>query len=238
MRKKPSRDSKSLLHHRYFNDWRVFMTIYKVLTFPHVLLKKKSTPVNDLNENVKIFCNNLVETMYAMEGIGLAAPQVGVLKRIIVLDINPYLKNPDLKEWAGNFNYKLNGVSQELSFPLMLVNPEITKSEGEIIFPYDGCLSFPGVSKGGTARLEKIWLTAKNVDGGLVEIECTGILSICIQHELDHLEGILFVERTGKKIDVLDIQEEIKEAENEKEFRKLMKKIKPVDAQKNAPKIF
>lgn len=208
------------------------MTIYKVLKYPHMLLRKKSTPVKAFTPDLTHFTKNMIATMNAHEGIGLAAPQVGILKRILVVDIDAYLQNPEVKEWHGEVKFQLNGSQAPLNFPLILINPEVIKSEGEVDFPFDGCLSFPGVSRGTTKRLKWIELTAKNEIGQTVNIQCNGIMSICLQHEMDHLEGILFIDQLNKKMDGDDVLAEISDYDDDPTARRHLKKLHSVDAQK------
>lgn len=206
------------------------MPVFKVLHYPHVLLRKPSTPVEKFTPGLKQFADAMVETMNAYEGIGLAAPQVGILKRIMVVDVRPYLENPTLKEWHGTYTYSLNGKPTELPSPMILVNPEITSKEQEITFPYDGCLSFPGVDRGQTTRWKKIVLEAKDVSGNAIRIEGDGILSICLQHEMDHLEGVLFIDRVQGNVNENEVVADIEDHENDTSTRRRMKKMKLLDA--------
>jgi peptide deformylase len=206
------------------------MAVYKVLHFPHVLLRKKSSPVERFTSGLKQFTADMVETMYAYEGIGLAAPQVGVLKRIIVVDVRPYLENSALKDWHGTHIYTVDGKAETLPSPLVLINPEITKKDQEINFPFDGCLSFPGVDRGQTSRWKDIVLEARDPDGRAIRIEGDGILSICLQHEMDHLEGVLFIDRAQEKISDAEVVADIEDHENDTATRRRMKKMKLVDA--------
>jgi peptide deformylase len=206
------------------------MAVYKILHYPHVLLRKKSSPVEKFSPGLSKFAADMVETMYAFEGIGLAAPQVGILKRLMVVDIKSYLENESLKDWHGTIVCKVNGTVAPLEFPLVLVNPEIVRSEGEVHFPYDGCLSFPGVTKGDTTRFKFIELKAQTCSGVPISIECDGIMSICLQHELDHLEGVLFIDRLDDKPSNAEIQSDIEEADEEPARRKRLRKLKLHDA--------
>ncbi len=206
------------------------MAVYKVLHFPHMLLRKRSTPVEAFTPGLKQFTADMIETMNAYEGIGLAAPQVGILKRVIVVDVRPYLENETLKEWHGQYEYSVDGSKRELPSPLVLVNPEISKKEEEITFPFDGCLSLPGLDRGQTTRWKNIVLEAQGVEGESIRIECDGILSICLQHELDHLEGVLFIDRVQGKVDPNEVAADIDDFENDPGTRRRMKKLKPVDA--------
>jgi peptide deformylase len=208
------------------------MSVFRVLSFPHVLLRKKSTPIERFTPDLSEFAKSMAETMYAYEGIGLAAPQVGVLKRLIVVDIKSYLENPELKDWHGSIRVTLDGKEAPLAFPLTLVNPVIAKTEGEVEFPFDGCLSLPGVSRGGTKRARKIELKAQTVDQKQLMIECDGILSICLQHELDHLEGVLFIDRLEKHPDEKEVVADIQDAQEDPSTRKRFRKFKLQEAQK------
>lgn len=207
------------------------MTIYRVLKYPHVLLRKKSTEVVNFSSDLAEFIENMVKTMYAFEGIGLAAPQVGVLKNIIVVDVSPFLNNESLKEWEGQTICKIDGTVTPLEFPLKLINPRIVDHGPACSFPFDGCLSLPGLPRGTTERFSHIILEAKTSEGKTVNIETSGILSICLQHEMDHLNGVLFIDRLGKTIEGKRIIAEIEDYENDASERKRIKKLKPQDAQ-------
>lgn len=122
-----------------------------------------------VNSEVRAFIDNMFETMYEAPGIGLAAPQVDRLERIIVIDI-----------------------TEDRSQPLCFINPEIISKEGEEIME-EGCLSVPTIYEK-VVRANKIRLKYLDLDGNPTEMEADGLLSVCIQHEIDHLEGKLFVD--------------------------------------------
>jgi peptide deformylase len=206
------------------------MTVYKILKYPHVLLKKKSTPVEKTTPGLRKFTDNMISTMRAFDGIGLAAPQVGILKRIMVVDISAYFENEELKDWHGSPTQTINGETSPLVFPLILVNPEIVRTEGTVEFPYDGCLSFPGVTRGTSNRHRFIELHATDSEGRSLKIQADGIMSICLQHEMDHLEGVLFVDRIDDDRTEEDILGEIEEFEHDPKERKRIKKLSLVDA--------
>ena len=151
------------------------MAILDILTYPNPELKKISRPVEVVDGNMVELIDNMFETMYAAPGIGLAAPQVGVLKRVIVLDIG---------ERDG-----------EQTASLALVNPEIIASAGETTFE-EGCLSVPEFTAD-VVRYAEVTVKGLNRSGEAVEIEAKGLLAIALQHEIDHLDGILFVDRLG-----------------------------------------
>jgi len=143
-----------------------------ILTYPDPFLSTRSLPVRNVDDTVRELIRDMFETMYAANGIGLAATQVGVGKRVIVVDISP------VEETAG---------------PIALVNPEIVGKEGWTEGA-EGCLSVPGV-EGMVCRFESIVLRGMNEQGEPVTVEASGILARALQHEIDHLDGILFVEK-------------------------------------------
>lgn len=149
------------------------MAILDILEFPDPRLRTKAKPVTKVDDNIRKLTDDMLETMYEAPGIGLAATQVNVHQRIVVID-----------------------VSEEKDQPLVLINPEYEVISGEQDFD-EGCLSVPGYYETVT-RAETIKLKALNRDGDPFEMECEGILSVCIQHELDHLDGKLFVDHISK----------------------------------------
>ncbi|MFI4847316.1 MAG: peptide deformylase [Candidatus Makana argininalis] len=150
------------------------MTILKILHYPDIRLRKIANVVNIVNDNIRNIIDNMLKTMYHFNGIGLAATQVNINKRIIVIDI---IKTNKTK--------------------LILINPEIIKTKG-IINSHEKCLSIPNVS-GVIKRYKKIKLRAKNYQGKYFELYACNLLSICIQHEIDHLIGKLFIDYFNKK---------------------------------------
>jgi peptide deformylase len=206
--------------------------IYKILHYPHVLLRKKSEPVSTWGKDLAPFIEGMVATMYAHQGIGLAAPQVGILKRILVVDIKAYLENPELSAWHGSSTYLVDGKEQPFEWPLRLVNPEITERHEKVNFPFDGCLSLPGVPPSESERDRRVVLKAKTPGGQTVEIRAEGILSICLQHELDHLEGVLFIDRVTAPADEAVVEDIIHAYEEDPITRRSERKLKPIDARK------
>ena len=145
------------------------MAILEILEFPDPRLRTVAKPVENVDEQLRQLIDDMFETMYAAPGIGLAATQVNVHKRLLVLD-----------------------VSQDKDNPLVFINPDIQIIEGEQEFD-EGCLSVPGFYETVT-RAERIRVNALDRDSKPFEMECDGLLSVCIQHEVDHLEGKLFVD--------------------------------------------
>jgi peptide deformylase len=141
-----------------------------ILEFPDPRLRTRAAPVVAVDESVRKLIDDMLETMYAAPGIGLAATQVNVHKRVLVAD-----------------------VSQEQDRPLAFVNPEIIEREGKTEAE-EGCLSVPGIFDKLNARSARVVVRALDRDGKPFEMEAEGLLAVCIQHEMDHLEGKLFVD--------------------------------------------
>ena len=155
------------------------MTIRKILTEPNKVLRKKSLGVENVNKDIQQLMDDMLETLYAAPGIGLAAIQVGVAKRVIVMDIN---RDRD-KEPKKN--------------PMYFVNPEIIwKSEDKFTYE-EGCLSVPN-QFAEIDRPKQCHVKYLDYNGQPQELKADGLLSICIQHEIDHLEGILFIDYLSK----------------------------------------
>lgn len=145
------------------------MAVLNVLIYPEENLAKVCDPVEKVDEALNRFIDDMFETMYEHEGIGLAAPQVDVLKRVITIDIEGDKTNQ-----------------------IVLINPEILASSGETGIE-EGCLSIPGC-RALVPRKEKLSVKALNRQGEEFTLEADGLLAICIQHEIDHLNGVLFVD--------------------------------------------
>ena len=145
------------------------MAILNILNYPDPRLHKIAALVAEITDKHKKLIKDMAETMYAAPGIGLAATQVDFHERIIVIDI-----------------------SEEKNNLLVLINPEITKKSGEQVCE-EGCLSVPGIYEKVT-RAEKIRFKALDINGNIFEREADGLLAVCVQHEMDHLVGKVFVE--------------------------------------------
>jgi peptide deformylase len=152
------------------------MTLRQILTEPNEILRKKSLPVDNVDKDLQILMDDMLETMYAAPGIGLAAIQVGIPKRIIVLDI-------EQKEGQKK--------------PLFLINPEIIQKSKNLSTYEEGCLSVPG-QFAEIDRPDKCHIKYLDYYGEKKEINAEGMLATCIQHEIDHLEGILFIDYLSK----------------------------------------
>ena len=150
------------------------MTLLPVHTFPDPILKQIAKPIGVFNEELEKLAENMLNTMYASEGIGLAANQVGILKRIVVVDV-----------FSGNED-------QSTRDPHVFVNPDIIRKTGEVVTE-EGCLSVTDF-KAEVKRAQQIVLNYQDVEGYPHQLETDGLTAICIQHELDHLNGILFID--------------------------------------------
>jgi len=148
------------------------MSDIKIYTYPDPVLKKNAEPVENIDEGLQEIIDQMLETMYAAPGIGLAANQVGVLKRVIVFDGSP---------------------REEGSNPRVLINPEIVVAEGSIKWD-EACLSVPDYTAE-VSRKSNIRVKGLDRDGNPLELEAKDLLAVCLQHEIDHLDGILFIDR-------------------------------------------
>jgi peptide deformylase len=149
------------------------MALLPILRYPDPRLHKRAARVERVDETVRKLVADMAETMYEAPGIGLAATQVDVHKRVIVID-----------------------VSEDKSDLVVLINPEILECSGEQVCE-EGCLSVPGVYEK-VSRGERVRVSARDRQGELFEMEAEGLLAVCIQHEIDHLEGKVFVERLSR----------------------------------------
>ena len=148
------------------------MSILPVIIAPDSRLKVTCPPVDDVDADVRRLIDDMLETMYRVPGIGLAAPQVGVHKRVIVVDATGKDEDPS---------------------PIKLANPELVWASNELGTYEEGCLSLPE-HYAEVTRPDKVRVRYLDYDGGIREIEAEGVLATCIQHEMDHLDGILFVD--------------------------------------------
>jgi peptide deformylase len=143
------------------------MAIRTIVKHPDPILREKSAVVTKFNANLHKLLDDMADTMYDADGVGLAAPQVGVLKRVIVMDCGDGL--------------------------IEMVNPEIIDSKGEQFDYPEGCLSIPGL-RGDVRRHKWLKLRAQDRNGNFFEMEADDLLSRCAQHEIDHLNGVLFID--------------------------------------------
>jgi len=172
------------------------MALLDILHHPDPRLRKKAAPVAAVDDTIRQLSDDMLETMYSARGIGLAATQVNVQQRVVVIDL-----------------------SEDNNQPLVLINPEILHKEGSIEYE-EGCLSVPEYYEKVT-RAERIRFAALNRAGERYEMDADGLLAVCVQHELDHLEGKLFVDylsalkqqRVRKKLEKMARQQPTPRAE-------------------------
>lgn len=153
------------------------MPILKILQYPDPVLKERSDEVGAIDDSVNSSIVDLIDTLKAGPGVGLAAPQLGILKRIIVVDVTPR----DVTTKAPGHGL------------LVIVNPFIVSARGEK-FVREGCLSVPEYTAN-IRRAEEVKVKGLDREGNPLEIEATGFEAVCLQHEIDHLDGILFIDR-------------------------------------------
>ena len=173
------------------------MTIRKIIIEPDIILRKKSLALEKVDDDLRELMDDMLETMYAAPGIGLAGVQIGILKRLIVIDVSK---------------------DNEKKSPLFLINPEIiSKSRNTSIYE-EGCLSLPGyfaeIERPAECQIEYI-----DYHGKKKEMKASGLLATCIQHEVDHLNGILFIDYLSKLKKDMIIKKLIK---NKKELNKIV----------------
>jgi peptide deformylase len=146
--------------------------ILKIVKYPEAVLSRPGEPVTEFNDELRKLVADMFETTYASQGIGLAAPQVGVSKRLTVIDLS---------------------VGKEPKDKLVLINPEIISSEGKL-YEEEGCLSFPEIREK-VVRAAKVRIRAQDENGKWFEMDGADLLARCMQHEIDHVDGMLFIFR-------------------------------------------
>lgn len=146
------------------------MAILQILEFPDPRLRHKAKPVKTVDQSVQKLVKDMFETMYDAPGIGLAATQINIAKRVVVMDLSP-----------------------DKDQPKVYINPEVTPIGNEMEESDEGCLSVPGFYEP-VKRFTKVHVSALDIDGNPFEFDCEELLAVCIQHEIDHLDGKLFVD--------------------------------------------
>ncbi len=161
--------------------------ILPILQYGDPILRAKGKRIEKINDHIRDLIANMIETMHAANGVGLAAQQIGEALQLTVLDVSQVEDRPS--------TLKLNGKDADpaTSMPLVLINPEIEMG-GATEAGTEGCLSFPEIT-GEIERAKSILARAQTLEAGRIEIEASGLLARAIQHEVDHLNGILFIDR-------------------------------------------
>ena len=158
-----------------------------ILQYGDPILRAKGKHIEKIDNRIRELAQNMIETMHAANGVGLAAPQVGESLQLTVLDVSQVEDRPSTMELNGE------NIDPQSAMPLVLINPEIDLGS-ETEMGTEGCLSFPEIT-GEIERAKSVTVRAQNLDGEAIEIEATGFLARAIQHEVDHLNGILFIDR-------------------------------------------
>jgi peptide deformylase len=161
--------------------------ILQILEYGDPILRAKGKPIENIDDRVRELAGNMIETMHAANGVGLAAQQIGEALQLTVLDVSLVEDRPSTLKLDGK------DVDPKAAMPLVLINPEI-ELRGANEVGVEGCLSFPEIT-GEIERAKSVIVRAQTLKGGTIEIEASGFLARAIQHEGDHLNGILFIDR-------------------------------------------
>jgi len=161
--------------------------ILPVLQYGDPILRTKGKRIEEIDDRIRELAANMLETMHAAHGVGLAAQQIGEALQLTVLDVSAVEDRPSMLKLDGT------DVDPKTAMPLVLINPEI-ELHGETEVGLEGCLSFPEIT-GDIERAQSVIVRSQTLEGGTVHIEASGFLARAIQHECDHLNGILFIDR-------------------------------------------
>lgn len=172
---------------KFLENYKLEGESLPIKTYPDPVLTKIAEEVTVFDQELQTLCKNMLYTMYKAPGIGLAAPQIGVSKRIFVIDVD--YERDETEEDSGEF------LLSEFN-PRIFINPTFKEKVGETTYQ-EGCLSLPGIYED-IKRFESIVVEYNDVNGELKTMEADGLLSICIQHENDHLDGIVMIDRMSK----------------------------------------
>lgn len=166
--------------------------VLPIVHYNSPILRKKGVKVSAFDKNLAKLAKDMVDTMHEAEGIGLAAQQVGEALQLCVLD---------LREAQGDFDWEYDGIRPplDLFMPLVVVNPELEVEPEPTTSYEEGCLSFPEI-RGDVVRPDEVTVKFQDVAGVAHTLRCNGLLGRCVQHEYDHLQGILFIERMSKGV--------------------------------------
>jgi len=164
-----------------------------IVHYDDAILRRKGSKINNFDDSLRQLAQEMIAAMHDAHGIGLAAQQIGQALQLCVIDLRPV---------EAEFEWRLDGAHPplELIMPMVLVNPQITFPAGTAESVYEeGCLSFPDI-RGDVARPDSIAVTYADEHGVPHSLACDGMFARCIQHEIDHLNGVLFIDRMGKKV--------------------------------------
>jgi peptide deformylase len=167
--------------------------ILPIVQYGDPVLRSKGKRIEQIDDQIRELAANMIETMHAASGVGLAAQQVGEALQLAVIDISPVEDRPSTLKIDGK-----DVPDPKSAMPLALINPEV-KLQGETEVGIEGCLSFPEIT-GEVERAQSVWVRAQTLNGGIIELEAGGFLARAIQHEHDHLQGILFIDRMNSAV--------------------------------------
>ncbi len=192
----------------------------EIRQFGDPVLRAKGKPVGEVNDRIRALAADMIETMHDANGVGLAAQQIGQAILLTVIDVRQAEDRPS--------TVKINGRAMDLeeAMPLILLNPEATPG-GEIVSGTEGCLSFPEISAE-IDRLESVRVRARTLEGEMIDIEATGLLARALQHEIDHLNGILFIDRMDSSVKA-SLAGRLKRLQKETEAHRLDTRRAPAD---------
>lgn len=171
---------------KFLDNYKLEGEKLNIFTYPAPILKKIAKPVTEFNDDLHLLVKNMLFTMYHAPGIGLAAPQVGSSIRMFVLDI--WYDREKITLADGSEEFRLSEFS-----PMVFINPVFKNKSGEVINE-EGCLSVPGIYED-VKRAELVTIAFQDIHGEHQELDADELLSVCLQHENDHLDGIVFIER-------------------------------------------
>lgn len=161
--------------------------ILEIVSYGHPALRAKGREITEIDDRIRKLAADMIETMHDAEGVGLAAQQVGVPLQLCVLDVRDVSDRPS-RMWISG-----SSVDPDEHMPMILINP-LVEQLGKIEKGIEGCLSFPGITAD-VDRPARVRVTAKDLEGRVVEFEAAGLLARAVQHEHDHLHGVLFIDR-------------------------------------------
>jgi peptide deformylase len=161
--------------------------ILQIVEYGDPILRAKGKPIENIDDRIRELAANMIETMHAANGVGLAAQQIGEALQLTVLDVSAVEDRP------STLNVDGKDIDPKIAMPLVLINPEI-ELRGPTEVGMEGCLSFPEIT-GDIERAKSVIVRGQTLEGGTIEIEASGFLARAIQHETDHLNGILFIDR-------------------------------------------
>ena len=167
----------------------VMIMTLEIVQYGHPALRAKGRQIEKIDARIRTLAEDMLETMYEAEGVGLAAQQVGMPVQLCVVDVTGVKDRPSVLRIGGN------PVEIEAHMPLILINPEV-ELFGKPETGVEGCLSFPG-ARSDVTRPGAVRVKARSLDGAMIEFEADGLLARAIQHEHDHLHGILFIDRVS-----------------------------------------